>query len=199
MLRKIITIMGCLAMCTGVALAASPKARIGPVATASHNMLILKLKDGDVSIKLRPDLAPNHVARIKQLVADGAYNNVTFHRVIEGFMAQTGDVKYGQKGSANFNADLVGTGGSKYVDLSAEFSKEPFVRGVVGMARAASPDSANSQFFICLKDALFLNNQYTVIGNVVKGMEAVDKIKKGDPAKNGAVKDADIIIKASIE
>lgn len=179
----------------GVALAASmAKEQMG-----SKDILVLKLKTGDVSIKLRPDLAPNHVARIKQLVAEGAYNNVVFHRVIEGFMAQTGDVKYGQKGSPAYNSALVGTGGSNYPNLGAELSKEPFLRGVVGMARSATIDSANSQFFICFKDSPFLNGQYTIIGKVINGMDVVDKIKNGDKSANGAVENPDVIIKASIE
>ncbi|GGA81046.1 peptidyl-prolyl cis-trans isomerase [Brucella endophytica] len=163
-----------------------------------ENTLVLTLKYGDVAIALRPDLAPKHVAQIKKLVREGAYDHVAFHRVIPGFMAQTGDVEFGntQKG---FDAAHVGTGGSKLPDLPAEFSKEPFVRGTVGMARSANPNSANSQFFIMFGDGSFLNGQYTVIGNVVSGMDAVDKIKKGDEANNGAVKDPDEIIKAVIQ
>ncbi|MBY0383232.1 MAG: peptidylprolyl isomerase [Xanthobacteraceae bacterium] len=144
-----------------------------PAGLDKSNALVIDTTKGRVVIKLRPDLAPNHVERIKQLARDGYYNNVPFHRVIEGFMAQTGD---GQ----NFN----GTGGSKYPDLKAEFTNTPFVRGTVGMARAGSPDSANSQFFICFGDASFLNGKYTVVGNVVSGMEIVDKIKRGEPVQN---------------
>ncbi len=125
---------------------------------------------GPVVIALRPDIAPKHAERIKQLTREGFYDNVPFHRVIEGFMAQTGDGEFGN-----------GTGGSKHPDLPAEFSKVPFKRGTVGMARASSPDSANSQFFICFGDASFLNGQYTVIGEVISGMENVDKIKRGEP------------------
>ncbi|MDN5248860.1 MAG: peptidylprolyl isomerase [Alphaproteobacteria bacterium] len=194
MFKRVMAVIICCMIGTSVVLADS--AEKGQM--ESKNILVLKLKTGDVSIKLRPDLAPKHVARIKQLVADGAYNNVVFHRVIDGFMAQTGDVKYGQKGSPSYNSALVGTGSSKYPNLVAELSKEPFLRGVVGMARSAAQDSANSQFFICFKDANFLNGQYTVIGQVVNGMDAVDKIKKGNDA-SGAVKDPDVIIKASIE
>jgi len=144
-----------------------------PAGLDKSNALVIDTTKGRVVIKLRPDLAPNHVERLKQLARDGYYNNVPFHRVIEGFMAQTGD---GQ----NFN----GTGGSKYPDLKAEFTNTPFVRGTVGMARAGSPDSANSQFFICFGDASFLNGKYTVIGNVVSGMDVVDKIKRGEPVQN---------------
>ena len=162
------------------------------------NILDLKLKDGDVKIQLLPDLAPKHVARIKQLVADKAYDNVVFHRVIDGFMAQTGDVKFGKKGSSFYNIQLAGMGGSKYPNLPAEFSKTPFLRGVVGMARSSDPNSANSQFFICFKEASFLNGQYTVVGRVIDGMQYVDNIKKGDASNNGAVTDPDVIIKASI-
>ncbi|WP_244599338.1 peptidylprolyl isomerase [Brucella ovis] len=159
---------------------------------------MLKLKDGDVALELRPDLAPKHVAQIKKLVREGAYNGVAFHRVIPGFMAQTGDVKFGNM-DKGFDAARVGTGGSNYPDLPAEFSKEPFVRGTVGMARSQNPNSANSQFFIMFDDGPFLNGQYTVVGKVVSGMDAVDKIKKGSEAENGAVKNPDKIIKATIE
>jgi peptidylprolyl isomerase len=135
-----------------------------------QNTIYLDTKDGRVVIRLRNDLAPGHAARIKQLTREGFYNNVPFHRVIPGFMAQTGD---GQRGD--------GTGGSKYPSLKAEFSSVPFTRGIVGMARTADPNSANSQFFIMYGDAPSLNNQYTVIGQVVSGMDVVDKIKKGEP------------------
>jgi cyclophilin family peptidyl-prolyl cis-trans isomerase len=156
------------------------------------------LKDGDVAIQLRPDLAPKHVAQIEKLVSDGAYDGVAFHRVIPGFMAQTGDVQYGNM-DKGFNAQSVGTGGSKYPDIKAEFSKEPFVRGTVGMARSQSPNSANSQFFIMFDDGAFLNGQYTVVGKVVSGMEAVDKIKKGSESDNGSVENPDKIVKATIQ
>ncbi len=138
-----------------------------------QNTIIMETTKGPVTIVLRPDIAPKHAERIKQLSREGFYNNVPFHRVIEGFMAQTGDGEFGN-----------GTGGSKYPDLPAEFSKVPFKRGTVGMARASSPDSANSQFFICFGDASFLNGQYTVIGEVVSGMENVDKLKRGEPVRN---------------
>ncbi|AQX23739.1 peptidyl-prolyl cis-trans isomerase B (cyclophilin B) [Bartonella sp. 114] len=147
-------------------------------AADEHNILVLSLKNGDVIIQLRPDLAPKHVARIKKLTEEGAYNNVVFHRVIPGFMAQTGDVKFGKKDSVDFDLKNVGKGGSDYSNLPAEFSKQPFKRGAVGMARSQDLNSANSQFFICFDDATFLNGQYTVVGEVVKGMEVVDKIKK---------------------
>ncbi len=163
-----------------------------------ENTVVLKLKDGDVAIELRPDLAPKHVAQIKKLVREGAYNGVAFHRVIPGFMAQTGDVKFGNI-DKGFDASRVGTGGSDYPDLPAEFSKEPFVRGTVGMARSQNPNSANSQFFIMFADGSFLNGQYTVVGKVVSGMDVVDKIKKGSEADNGAVENPDKIIKATIQ
>lgn len=166
---------------------------------AEDNLLTLKLKNGDVVIKLDPAIAPKHVERIKKLAKEGAYDNVVFHRVIEGFMAQTGDVKYGKKGSTDYNPSLAGIGGSKYPNLPAEFSKESFLRGVVGMARSADLNSANSQFFICFKDSKFLDNQYTIVGKVIKGMDVVDKIKAGDVAKNGSVTDPDIIIKATVK
>jgi peptidylprolyl isomerase len=147
-----------------------------------QNTIFLDTKYGRVVIKLRPDLAPKHAERIKLLTREKFYDNVPFHRVIAGFMAQTGD---GQRGD--------GTGGSKYPNLPAEFSSVPFKRGVVGMARAQSPNSANSQFFIMYADGSFLNGQYTVIGEVVSGMEAVDKIKKGEP-----VIDPDRIIRMQV-
>lgn len=136
------------------------------------NAIVIDTTKGRVVVQLRTDLAPNHAERIKQLAREGYYNNVPFHRVIEGFMAQTGD-------GANFN----GTGGSKYPNLKAEFSNVPFTRGVVGMARSASPDSANSQFFIMFNDYPSLNGKYTVIGNVVSGMDVVDKLKRGEPVQ----------------
>lgn len=137
------------------------------------NAIVIDTTKGRVVVQLRPDLAPHHAERIKQLAREGYYNNVPFHRVIDGFMAQTGD---GQ----NFN----GTGGSKYPNLKAEFSSVPYTRGVVGMARSASPDSANSQFFIMYNDYPSLNGKYTVIGQVVSGMDVVDKLKRGEPVQN---------------
>ncbi len=162
-----------------------------------ENTLIITLKDGDVTIALRPDLAPQHVARIKELAREGAYDNVAFHRVIDGFMAQTGDVQYGDLNDG-YDASAAGMGSSDKPDLPAEFSNEPFVRGTLGMARAQNPNSANSQFFICFGDASFLNGQYTVVGQVEKGMELVDKIKKGDQANNGSVTDPDRMIKVRV-
>lgn len=138
-----------------------------------QNAIVIDTTQGRVVVRLRPDLAPKHVERIKLLAKEGYYNNVPFHRVISGFMAQTGD---GARGD--------GTGGSKYPDLPAEFTATPFKRGVVGMARAQSPNSANSQFFIMYADGNFLNNNYTVVGEVVSGMENVDKLKKGEPVQN---------------
>ena len=131
--------------------------------------MILKLKDGDVKIELYPDVAPKHVERIKKLADDGKYDNVVFHRVIDGFMAQTGD------------PTGTGMGGSDLPDIRAEFNDEPFVRGTLGMARSQHPDSANSQFFICFEEASFLNGQYTVFGKVVEGMEYIDKVMRGEP------------------
>ena len=146
------------------------------------NAIVIDTTKGRIVIKLRTDLAPQHAERIKQLAREGYYNNVPFHRVIEGFMAQTGDGK-------NFN----GTGGSKYPNLKAEFSNVPFKRGIVGMARAASVDSANSQFFIMFADGASLNGKYTVIGEVVSGMDVVDKIKRGEP-----VVDPDKMVKVQV-
>ncbi|MET3559933.1 peptidyl-prolyl cis-trans isomerase B (cyclophilin B) [Bartonella japonica] len=174
------------------------------VAHDSHSVdvsdiLVLSLKNGEVVIRLRPDLAPKHVAQIKKLTKEGAYNNVVFHRVIPGFMAQTGDVKFGKKDSADFNLKRVGTGGSHYLNIPAEFSKQPFKRGTVGMARSQDIDSANSQFFICFDDAAFLNGQYTVVGEVIKGMDVVDKIKKGTTNNNGSVTNPDVINAATLQ
>ena len=156
--------------------------------------MILKLKDGDVKIELYEDVAPNHVKRIKELADRGLYNNVVFHRVIDGFMAQTGDVKFGNSNSSDFDLKKAGMGGSDLPDLKQEFSSIPHDRGTLSMARSSDPDSANSQFFICFKAASFLDNQYTVFGRVVDGMDIVDKIKRGDDNKNGAVSDPDKII-----
>ena len=149
----------------------------GAAFAQSGNTLTIQLKDGPVVIQLMPDVAPKHVAQIEALAKKGAYDNVAFHRVIEGFMAQTGDVKFGNM-EKGFDASRAGTGGSDLPDLPAEFSKTPFVRGTVGMARSQDPNSANSQFFIMFADGSFLNGQYTVVGKVVSGMENVDKIKR---------------------
>jgi peptidylprolyl isomerase len=162
-----------LAILAALLLAAPALAQKLPANLDKNNAIVIDTTKGRIVIALRTDLAPKHAERIKQLTRDGYYNNVPFHRVIEGFMAQTGD---GQ----NFN----GTGGSKYPNLKQEFSSEPFQRGAVGMARGPSNDSGNSQFFICFGDASFLNGKYTVVGNVVAGMDVVDKINKGEPPSN---------------
>ena len=156
--------------------------------------MILKLKDGEVKIQLFPDIAPGHVERIKELANSGKYNGVVFHRVIDGFMAQTGDVQFGNSDSKEFNLSRAGMGGSDLPDLKAEFNNLPHERGTLSMARSQNPDSANSQFFICFQPAPFLDRQYTVFGKVVSGMEFVDKIKRGDSNNNGAVTDPDKII-----
>ena len=161
---------------------------------AQENIMILKLKDGDVKIELFEDVAPNHVKRIKELADSGKYDNVVFHRVIDGFMAQTGDVKFGNSESGDFDLRRAGMGGSDLPDLKQEFSSIPHDRGTLSMARSSDPDSANSQFFICFKPAPFLDRQYTVFGKVLEGMEFVDKIKRGDDSNNGAVSDPDKII-----
>ena len=155
--------------------------------------MILKLKDGDVKIELFPDVAPNHVKRIKELAEKGMYDNVVFHRVIDGFMAQTGDVKFGKSDSNDFDLRRAGMGGSDLPDLKQEFSSLPHDRGTLSMARSSDPNSANSQFFICFKPAPFLDRQYTVFGKVIEGMEFVDMITKGD-GDNGAVSNPDKII-----
>ncbi len=157
-------------------------------------IMILKLKDGDVKIELFADIAPKHVERIKTLADEGKYDNVVFHRVIDGFMAQTGDVKNGNSSSSDFNLSLAGTGGSSLPDLKEEFSDLPHERGTLSMARSQDPNSANSQFFICFKAASFLDRQYTVFGKVIEGMENVDKIKRGDENNNGSVSNPDKII-----
>ena len=161
---------------------------------AEENIMILKLKDGDVKIELFEDVAPNHVKRIKELANSGKYDNVVFHRVIDGFMAQTGDVKFGNSESKDFDLRRAGMGGSDMPDLEQEFNSLPHDRGTLSMARAQDPNSANSQFFICFQPAPFLDRQYTVFGKVVEGMEFVDKIKRGDQNNNGAVTDPDKII-----
>ena len=160
---------------------------------AKENIMILKLKDGEVKIQMFEDVAPNHVKRITELANSGKYDNVVFHRVIDGFMAQTGDVQFGNSSSDDFNLDRAGMGGSTLPDLKQEFNNLPHDRGTVSMARSSDPDSANSQFFICFKPAPFLDRQYTVFGKVIEGMEFVDKIKRGD-GNNGAVSDPDKII-----
>ena len=156
--------------------------------------MILKLKDGDVKIELFFDVAPKHVERIKILASEGKYDNVVFHRVIDGFMAQTGDLKFGNSSSENFDLRKAGTGGSDLPDLKQEFSNIPHLRGTLSMARSSDPNSANSQFFICFQPAPFLDRQYTVFGKVVEGMEYVDQIKRGEQNQNGSVENPDKII-----
>ena len=156
--------------------------------------MILKLKDGDIKIELFEDVAPNHVKRIKQLAKDGKYDGVVFHRVIDGFMAQTGDVQFGNSSNDQFDLKRAGMGGSDLPDLKEEFSDLPHERGTLSMARSQNPNSANSQFFICFKEASFLDRQYTVFGKVIEGMELVDKIKRGDQNNNGSVSNPDKII-----
>jgi peptidylprolyl isomerase len=158
-----------------------------PAGLDPQNTILLDTANGRIVIKLRPDLAPKHAERIKTLAREKFYDNAPFHRVIPGFMAQTGD---GSRGD--------GTGGSKYPNLPAEFSNVPFKRGIVGMARASSPSSANSQFFIMFAEASSLNGQYTVIGEVASGMDAVDKIKKGSEANNGTVSNPDRIVRMQV-
>ena len=160
---------------------------------AKENIMILKLKHGDVEIELYPEKAPNHVKRFKKFSDEGKYDNVVFHRVIEGFMAQTGDVKFGNTSSPDFNLNLAGTGGSELPDLNAEFSDVAHTRGTLSAARSSDPNSANSQFFICFNSAPHLDRQYSAFGKVIKGMEFVDMIKKGDP-NSGSVRDPDKII-----
>ncbi|KQQ23583.1 peptidylprolyl isomerase [Methylobacterium sp. Leaf123] len=155
-------------------------------ARAGENTVLLETKDGQVTIELRPEIAPKHVKQLKTLIGQGFYDGLKFHRVIDGFMVQTGD----PKGN--------GTGGSTLPNIPAEFSAAPFKRGTVGMARSGSPNSANSQFFICLGDADFLNNNYTVVGVVTSGMDVVDKIKKGSKADNGSVQNPDKIVKMTL-
>ena len=155
--------------------------------------MILKLKDGEVKIELFPDVAPNHVKRIKELANAGKYDNVVFHRVIDGFMAQTGDVQFGNSSSVSFDLRRAGMGGSDFPNLKQEFNSLPHDRGTLSMARSSDPDSANSQFFICFDSAPHLDRQYSAFGKVIKGMEFVDMIKKGDP-NSGAVSDPDKII-----
>ena len=164
--------------------------------TNPENTLTIELKDGNVVIELYPDVAPKHVERIKTLVKDGKYDGVVFHRVIDGFMAQTGDVEFGNK--KDFNSGRVGTGGSDLPDLKEEFNKKKHIRGTCSMARSSSPNSANSQFFICFEEASFLDGQYTVWGQVIDGMDHVDKIKKGSSSNNGSVSDPDHMVKLSI-
>ena len=158
-----------------------------------EKFMILKLKDGDVEIELYPKIAPNHVKRFETLANEGKYDGVVFHRVIDGFMAQTGDVKYGNSNSPDYNLSLAGTGGSDLPDLKAEFSETAHNKGVLSMARSSDPNSANSQFFIVFESAPHLDRSYSVFGKVIKGLELIDKIKRGD-GSNGAVDEPDKII-----
>ncbi|CAH0340755.1 peptidylprolyl isomerase [Rhizobium sp. CECT 9324] len=165
-------------------------------AQSNDDFLTIQLKDGPVVIQLMPDVAPKHVAQIKELAKKGEYDNVAFHRVIEGFMAQTGDVQFGDMENG-FDGSRAGTGGSSMPDLPAEFSSVPFERGTIGMARSQDPNSANSQFFIMFAEGGFLNGQYTVVGKVVAGMDAVDKIKRGEGG-NGEVSNPDRMVKVTV-
>ena len=158
-----------------------------------ENTIVMETTKGTVVIEMRPDLAPDHVARIKDLARAGDYDGVVFHRVIDGFMAQTGDVRFGNKNSQNFDPSRAGMGGSSKPDLKAEFNDANHARGTCSMARAQNPNSANSQFFICFEDAGFLNKQYTVWGQVIEGMDNVDQIKRGEP-----VKDPDSIVSMKV-
>ena len=163
---------------------------------AKEDIMILKLKDGDVIIELFNDIAPNHVERFKKLSSEKKYDGVVFHRVIDGFMAQTGDVQFGNSNSENYDLSRAGTGGSEYPDLKAEFSELPHERGTLSMARSNNHNSANSQFFICFDSAPHLDRQYTVFGKVISGMEFVDLIKRGQ-GSGGTVKSPDKIISLS--
>ncbi|MFZ1814115.1 MAG: peptidylprolyl isomerase [Rhizobiaceae bacterium] len=178
-MNRISTLVCALVLAAGIAMPAG--------AQAGENTVFLDTKDGRITIELRPDLAPKHVAQIKALVKKGFYDGIVFHRVIDGFMAQTGD------------PTGTGMGGSDLADIAAEFTPEPFVRGTLGMARSQNPNSANSQFFIMFAEGSFLNGQYTVFGQVTEGMDVVDKIKKGDRAANGTVENPDKIIKMVME
>jgi len=160
---------------------------------SGENIMIMKLKDGIVEIELFEDIAPNHVKRFKTLSDEGKYDGVVFHRVIPGFMAQSGDVKFGNSNSPEYDLNIAGTGGSDLPDLKAEFSDVAHTRGVLSAARSSDPNSANSQFFICFESSPHLDRQYTAFGKVTKGMDLIDKIKKGD-GPNGSVTDPDKIL-----
>ena len=164
--------------------------------SAEEDIMILKLKYGNLLIELFKDTAPNHVKRFKQLSKEKKYDGVVFHRVIDGFMAQTGDVEFGNSNLESYDIKRAGTGGSKYPDLKAEFSNIPHERGTLSMARSGDPNSANSQFFICFEATPSLDRKYTVFGKVIKGMEFVDLIKKGE-GSNGEVSDPDKILSLS--
>ena len=165
---------------------------------AKEGIMILKLKDGDVIIELFEDIAPEHVRRFKKLSSEKKYDGVVFHRVIDGFMAQTGDVQFGNSTLDSFNLKLAGTGASEYPDLKSEFSDLPHERGTLSMARSSNPNSANSQFFICLNAAPHLDRQYTIFGKVIQGMEFVDLIKRGE-GSNGQVSNPDKIISLTLK
>jgi peptidylprolyl isomerase len=186
MLEMILNRRGLLAGLAATALALSVSLTAFAAASDPQNTVYLDTKDGRITILLRPDLAPKHVAQIKALTKRGFYNGIVFHRVIDGFMAQTGD------------PTGTGTGKSDLPNIPAEFSKAPFKRGTLGMARSSDPNSANSQFFICLADSSFLEGQYTVFGEVTSGMDIVDKIKKGSKTDNGSVTNPDKIIKMQL-
>jgi cyclophilin family peptidyl-prolyl cis-trans isomerase len=163
---------------------------------SSENVIVIELKDGPVVIETFPEVAPKHVERIKKLAQSGKYDGVAFHRVIDGFMAQTGDVEFGNV--KDFSNSRVGTGGSDLPDLKEEFNDKKHLRGTCSMARSASPNSANSQFFICFEPSSFLDRQYTVWGQVIEGMDFVDKIKMGSSRDNGSVTDPDHMIKVTV-
>ena len=167
-----------------------------PTSESTENVIVIELKDGPVVIETFPDVAPKHVERITKLAKAGKYDGVAFHRVIEGFMAQTGDVQFGNV--KDFSTSRVGTGGSDLPDLKEEFNDRKHERGTCSMARSSSPNSANSQFFICFDPAPFLDRQYTVWGKVIEGMEFVDKIKMGSSRNNGSVNDPDHMIKVTV-
>jgi len=167
-----------------------------PTSESTENVIVIELKDGPVVIETFPDVAPKHVERIEKLAKAGKYDGVAFHRVIEGFMAQTGDVQFGNV--KDLSERRVGTGGSELPDLKQEFNDKKHDRGTCSMARSSSPDSANSQFFICFEPAPFLDKQYTVWGQVIEGMELVDKIKMGSSRNNGSVTDPDHMIKVTV-
>ena len=164
--------------------------------SSSENVIVIELKDGPVVIETFPDVAPKHVERIEKLANAGKYDGVAFHRVIEGFMAQTGDVEFGNV--KDFSSFRAGTGGSDFPDLKEEFNDKKHVRGTCSMARSSNPNSANSQFFICFEPAPFLDKQYTVWGQVIEGMEFVDRIKLGSSRDNGSVTDPDHMIKVTV-
>ena len=165
---------------------------------SKEDIMIMKIKYGEVLIELFGDVAPKHVERFKKLSLEKKYDGVVFHRVIDGFMAQTGDVQFGNSNNENFDLNKAGTGGSEYPNLKAEFSELPHQRGTLSMARSNDPNSANSQFFICLASASHLDRNYTVFGRVIKGMEFIDSVKKGE-GSNGEVSDPDKILSISAQ